>query len=70
MGVETVRADGNPTVFHNGSNSSRPISAACSPNEVKVVQPRRERWAQEASSKLSANMAPSFSEIRLLLGTP
>jgi hypothetical protein len=80
IGVETVRADGRPTVFSTGSNSSRQITTACTPNEVKVVQLRRARWAQEVSSMLSVKMVSSNivssnigilqREICLLLWTP
>ncbi|MGZ4815928.1 MAG: hypothetical protein ACXVZV_10995 [Terriglobales bacterium] len=43
IGVETVRADGSPTVLSNGTSSSTPIATACSPKEVIVVQLRRVR---------------------------
>ena len=59
IGVETVRADGKPTVFSTGNKSSRPMITACSPNDVSVVQLRRMRWAQEVSSMLSANIVSS-----------
>ncbi len=59
IGVETVRAAGSPMVFHSGNNSRQPIIAACSPNDVKVVQLRRARWAQDVSSMLSANIVSS-----------
>src|SRR5579862_5834600 len=58
-GVETVLAIGIPTPPSNETSSSDPISTACSPNEVSVVQLRREYWPQEGSSKLSANMVSS-----------
>src|ERR1051326_5925657 len=83
-GVDTVCADGNPTVFHSGITSSTPMASASSPNEVRVVQLRRERWAQEASSRLSqkilsprirgsipcATMVSSEREICLQVWTP
>src|SRR5580658_2872659 len=47
IGVDTVRAAGTPTVFSTGSRSSRLTTTACTPNEVKVVQLRRPRCAQE-----------------------
>jgi hypothetical protein len=43
IGVETVRASGNPTVCKIGIISSNPIATACSPKEVRVVQLRRPR---------------------------
>src|SRR5450432_1662 len=55
-GVDSVWADGNPTVFHSGITSSTPIASASSPNEVRVVQLRRERWAHDDSSRLSPNI--------------
>jgi hypothetical protein len=70
IGVETVRADGNPTVFHSGSKSNNPITTTCNPNEVSVIPLRRARWAHEVSSRLSANMVSSHGEICLLLWTP
>src|ERR1700691_4632851 len=54
IGVETVRADGRPTVLNTGSRSRSPRASTCNPNEVSVVQLRRVRWAQEVSSMLSA----------------
>src|SRR5215470_535115 len=63
MGVETVRARGTPTVVNNGMVSNTPIASACSPNDVAVIQPRRERWAHEISNKLSANMASSAANL-------
>ncbi len=56
MGVDTVRAAGNPTVFHSGNSSNNPRITACSPNEVNVVKLRRVRWPHEVSSMLSANI--------------
>src|SRR5438477_2265727 len=61
-GVETVRANGRPTVFSNGTISSSPITTACNPNEVNVVQLLRVRWAHDVSSMLSANMVSSKRE--------
>src|SRR5215469_11047210 len=58
-GVETLRADGNPTVVSKGISSSSPMITACSPKALRVVQLRRSRSAQELSSKLAANMASS-----------
>jgi hypothetical protein len=69
-GVETIRAAGTITVFHSGRISRLPITTACSPNELKVVQLRRMRWAEETSSRLSANIAPSFLKSCLLVRTP
>src|SRR5579863_2711230 len=60
MGVEMVLlSEGSPTVCHKGNSSSNPMTTACSPNEVNVVQLRRVRWAHEVSSMLSANMMSS-----------
>jgi hypothetical protein len=85
IGVDTVRADGSPTVFSTGSKSSRQIASICTPNEVNVVQLRRARCAHEDSSMLSAkivssnivscnmaslNMASSGVKFLLLLWTP
>jgi hypothetical protein len=70
IGVDTVRAAGNPMVFHNGNNSNNPMIRTCSPNEVNVVQLRRVRWAQGVSNILSANIVSSSREICLLVWTP
>src|ERR1700680_918242 len=59
MGVDTVRADGSPTVFHSGNRSSSPIITASNANEVNVVQLHRVRCAHEISSMQSANMVCS-----------
>src|SRR5271169_2160413 len=69
-GVETTLAFGRPTVFHSGSSSKLPITSACNPNEVTVVQLRRVFWAQEVSSMLSANIMSSSVKICLLVWTP
>src|ERR1700690_1619157 len=72
--------EGSPTVVSSGISSSNPTTTACTPNEVKVVQLRRVRWAHEVSSKLSAKifsanifcsgMVSSSDRICLLLWTP
>ncbi|HTW31616.1 MAG TPA: hypothetical protein VMD76_08065, partial [Candidatus Sulfotelmatobacter sp.] len=59
IGVETVRANGKPTVVNSGTTSNTPTATACNPKEVSVSQLRRERFAHEFSSKLSANIASS-----------
>src|SRR6202020_2849974 len=56
IGVETTRAVGRTTVCKSEKRSSAPIAAACTPKDVNVVQHRRDRCAQETSSKLSANI--------------
>src|SRR5882672_10995350 len=61
-GVESRCSNGNPSGRISGNIISRPITKACTPKEERVVQPRRERWDQEVSSMLSAN-------IRVLLRT-
>ena len=58
-GVGRTRAGGNPTDFQSGNISSRPITAACTPNEVNVVQLWRVRWPDEVSSMQSANIVSS-----------
>ncbi len=71
MGVETVRTEGRPTVFHSGKRRSTPITSASSPNELRVVQLRRVRWANEVSSRLSANIVSSdmaSSSVKLFAG--
>jgi hypothetical protein len=59
IGVDTVRAGGKPTVSNAGNKSKSPMATASIPNEVKVVQLRRVRWAHEVSNKLSSNIASS-----------
>ena len=68
-GVDTVLAIGMPTPPSNEIRSNDPMATACSPNEVKVVQLRREYWAQEVSSKLSANIVSSGSSLFAAMDT-
>src|SRR5258705_65291 len=70
IGVDTVRADGSPTVVNIGISSSNPMITACSPNDVSVIQLRRPLSAQQVSNKLSANMVSSSVNSCLLLWTP
>src|SRR6266404_378469 len=60
IGVAKGLMKGNATGRINGSKSNNPTTNTCSPNEVSVIQLRRERWAYEVSSMLSANMVSSL----------
>jgi hypothetical protein len=57
-GVESRRNKGRPSGRRSGNSRNKPASKACKPNDVKVVQPRRERPVHEESS-VSANMVSS-----------
>lgn len=58
-GGESGRNWGSAVVAISGSSNRNAAASACSPNEVSVIQARREPWAQEVSSVLSANMVSS-----------
>lgn len=58
-GGESGRNWGSPDLGISGSSNRNAAAVACTPNEVSVIPPRRQRWAQEVSSILSANMVSS-----------
>lgn len=58
-GGESGRNWGSPDLGISGSSNRNAAAVACTPNEVRVIPPRRQRWAQEVSSILSANMVSS-----------
>jgi hypothetical protein len=55
--VDTVCTAGITTVFNNERRINTPTTTASKANDVSVLRLRRERWAQELSSMLSANNA-------------
>jgi hypothetical protein len=57
-GAESWRSEGNPTGRSNGKSSNTPPTRACTPNDVKVVNPRRERSSHDELSVL-VNMVSS-----------
>jgi len=66
IAVESWWNEGNPMGRNNGKSSNTPVTKACNPNEVRVVNPRRERSAHDESSvwenMLLSNMASSKME--------
>src|SRR5579864_2761912 len=59
MGGCRTRLSGSPTVLMSEIVSKPPSIAACSANEVRVVQLLCARWAHDVSNMLSANMVSS-----------
>ena len=57
-GVVSCRNKGKPCGRNTGKTSNTPTTTACSPNEVKVVNPRRERSSSDESSEFK-NMVSS-----------
>jgi hypothetical protein len=50
MGVESWWNEGKPMGRKSGRIISKAVTKACNPNEVRAVQPRRERSAHDESS--------------------
>jgi hypothetical protein len=57
-GVESARNSGKPAGRSSGKTSNTPTASACKPNEVKAVNPRRERSSHDEFSA-SSNMVSS-----------
>jgi hypothetical protein len=57
-GVESARNSGKPAGRSSGKTSNTATANACKPNEVKAVNPRRERSSHDELS-VSSNMASS-----------
>jgi hypothetical protein len=57
-GVDKARNSGKPAGRSSGKTSSTPTAKACKPNEVRAVNPRRERSSHDALS-VSSNMVSS-----------
>jgi hypothetical protein len=60
-GIESWRNNGKPSGRSRGSTSNTQTARACKPNEVKVVNPRRERSFHDESS-VPSNMVSSSME--------
>jgi hypothetical protein len=57
-GVESWRNKGRPMGRSSDKTSNPPTATACNPNEVKVVNPRRERSSHD-ELRVSSNMVSS-----------
>jgi hypothetical protein len=58
IGVERGRSEGKPIGRSSGKTSNTAATSACKPNEVRVVQLRRERSVHQ-ELRASANMGSS-----------
>jgi hypothetical protein len=57
-GVESGRNEGNPSGRSSGTISNTPTASACMPNDVKAVNPRRDRSSHDELS-VAVNMVSS-----------
>jgi len=68
-GVDNEWNKGKPAGRSKGKTSNTQTARACKPNDVKAVNPRRERSSHDESI-VASNMVSSLVEFGLMLRTP